>query len=102
MRIVQSDSGGSTNERPERRLAVQPVAAERRVAAVAPAPTLPPRPTPRPSVRGKFLFIDGEKLYVRGVTYGAFKPDAEGGEFHDLRQIDRDFTQMVAYGINTV
>src|SRR2546425_13326468 len=103
-RIVHSHSGGSTNERPERRLAVQPVAADRRLAAVAPArtPVPSPGPTARPCVRGKFLFVGHEKLYVRGVTYGAFTPDAAGNEYHDLATVERDFAQMAANGINAV
>ncbi|PYM41833.1 MAG: hypothetical protein DME12_09980, partial [Candidatus Rokuibacteriota bacterium] len=30
----------------------------------------------RARVRGKFVFADDAKFYVRGVTYGAFRPDA--------------------------
>jgi hypothetical protein len=56
----------------------------------------------RPSVHGKFLFVGDEKLYVKGVTYGAFEPDSGGHEYHDLEVIDRDFTLMVESGINTV
>src|SRR6266540_7516909 len=56
----------------------------------------------RPHVRGKFLFVGDEKLYVRGVTYGAFEPDADGREYRDLGKIDRDFAQMAANGINAV
>src|SRR5213595_2238521 len=61
-----------------------------------------PAPAPRPRVGGKFLFVGTEKLYVRGVTYGAFTPDARGNEYHDLAVIERDFAQMAANGINTV
>src|SRR5205085_10490639 len=50
----------------------------------------------RPRVRGKFLFVGDEKLYVRGVTYGAFRPDAAGNEYSDLAVIERDFAQMAA------
>jgi GT2 family glycosyltransferase len=39
---------------------------------------------------------------VRGVTYGAFQPDAQGREYHDLAIVERDFAQMAAHGINTV
>jgi GT2 family glycosyltransferase len=53
-------------------------------------------------VRGKFLFVGEEKLYVRGVTYGAFQPDSAGQEYHDLEVIDRDFALMVESGINAV
>jgi len=56
----------------------------------------------RPHVRGKFLFAGDEKFYVRGMTYGAFQPDARGHEYHDLNVIERDFAQMAANGINTV
>lgn len=56
----------------------------------------------RPCVRGKFFFVGDEKFYVRGVTYGAFEPDAKGHEYHDLRQIEADFAQMAANGVNTV
>lgn len=56
----------------------------------------------RPAVRGKFLVAGDEKLYVRGVTYGAFRPDANGHEYHDLDRIDRDFRLMAANGFNAV
>src|SRR2546430_1616806 len=56
----------------------------------------------RPHVRGKFLFAGDEKFYVRGVTYGAFQPDASGHEYHDPNVIERDFVKMAANGINTV
>ena len=57
---------------------------------------------PRPLVRGKFIFVGDEKFYVRGVTYGAFHPDASGHEYHDPDVIERDFAQMAANGINAV
>ena len=56
----------------------------------------------RPHVRGKFLFVGDEKFYIRGVSYGAFQPDASGREYHDRNVIERDFAQMAANGINTV
>ncbi len=50
----------------------------------------------RPRVRGKFLFVGGEKLYIRGVTYGTFRPDADGNEYHpDV--VERDFAEMAAH-----
>ncbi|MDQ3681400.1 MAG: glycosyltransferase [Actinomycetota bacterium] len=59
-------------------------------------------PPPRPAVRGKFIFAGDEKLYVRGATYGAFRPDEHGVEFHDAATIDRDFAQMALNGFNAV
>jgi GT2 family glycosyltransferase len=57
---------------------------------------------PRPRVAGKFIFIGDEKFYVRGVTYGPFKPDADGSEYHDPQTVERDFALMAASNINTV
>ncbi|HKU38881.1 MAG TPA: glycosyltransferase [Polyangiales bacterium] len=56
----------------------------------------------RPSIRGKFLFVGEEKFFVRGVTYGAFRPDEDKREYHDLARVERDFARMAACGINTV
>src|ERR1051326_5355144 len=56
----------------------------------------------RPQVQGKFLFVGSEKLYVKGVTYGAFRPNDQGVEFHDEQKIRRDFAMMAKYGFNVV
>jgi O-antigen biosynthesis protein len=56
----------------------------------------------RPVVSGKFLFVGDEKLWVRGATYGAFRPDNDKQEYQDLNQIDRDFRQMAESGFNAV
>ena len=56
----------------------------------------------RLSAQGKFLFLGAEKLYVRGVTYGTFRPDDEGNEFPGAERVEADFAQMVANGINAV
>jgi hypothetical protein len=50
----------------------------------------------RPQVAGKFLVVDGAKLYVRGVTYGTFRPDAAGDHLLDPEVAERDFDQMAA------
>jgi GT2 family glycosyltransferase len=52
--------------------------------------------------RGKFLYLDGEKYFIRGVTYGPFKPDSEGCEYKTPEIVDRDFAAMAEAGINTV
>jgi len=57
---------------------------------------------PRPRAAGKFLFVDDRKLWIRGVTYGAFRPDAEGREYQDGATIERDFALMAANGLNAV
>jgi GT2 family glycosyltransferase len=56
----------------------------------------------RTLVDGKFLSGEGEPFFVRGVTYGAFRPDETGREYADDRLIERDFAQMAALGLNTV
>lgn len=56
----------------------------------------------RPVVRGKFLHVGDEKLFVRGVTYGTFRPDENGNEFHQPEIVERDFAMMAANGINAV
>jgi O-antigen biosynthesis protein len=56
----------------------------------------------RPCVQGKFIFCGSEKLYIRGVTYGPFRPDAVGGEYHSPDIVERDFAQMAANGLNAV
>jgi cellulose synthase/poly-beta-1,6-N-acetylglucosamine synthase-like glycosyltransferase len=56
----------------------------------------------RPQARGKFIFVAKDKLYVRGVTYGAFRPNEDGDEFHNLKRIEHDFALMAANGITSV
>jgi O-antigen biosynthesis protein len=56
----------------------------------------------RPRAKGKFLFVGDEKLYVRGVTYGPFRPNPNGSEYHDPASVERDFAQMAETGINAV
>jgi O-antigen biosynthesis protein len=56
----------------------------------------------RPYVKGKFIFIAGEKFFIRGVTYGTFKPDEYGNEFYDEKVVINDFREMTAIGINSI
>src|SRR6266851_1011993 len=59
-------------------------------------------PFSRPRACGKFIFVGQEKLYIRGVTYGPFRPDENGYEYLDPKLVEQDFTQMVANGLNAV
>jgi GT2 family glycosyltransferase len=56
----------------------------------------------RPRVAGKFLEAGGEKLWVRGVTYGTFRPNAEGLLLPERETVARDFAAMAVHGINAV
>jgi len=66
------------------------------------------RPVPVPltaqrvDVRGKFFFAGQHKLYVRGVTYGPFRPDADGNAYPDLERVRSDFADIAASGANAV
>ncbi len=62
----------------------------------------PSRTDLRPRASGKFLFVGDETLYVRGVTYGTFRPDAEGHEFPARDVVSRDFEMMAAIDVNAV
>ena len=35
----------------------------------------------RTSIDAKFLSVGGETFFVRGITYGAFRPDENGREY---------------------
>jgi GT2 family glycosyltransferase len=54
----------------------------------------------RPVVRGKFIFLGEEKLYIRGATYGTFRPGPDGYQFGDPAMVERDFALMAANGLN--
>lgn len=54
------------------------------------------------TVKGKFLYNGDEKFYIKGVTYGTFKPDEEGSQFPSHEVVEKDFTMMVLHGINCV
>jgi len=46
--------------------------------------------------------VGDEKFYVRGVTYGTFRPRADGTEVPEPEVVERDFASMVANGFNAV
>src|SRR5919108_154882 len=100
----RSSAGSARPTQDESQRALAPAVTAHRVSPIStPHPVATPlAPSPRPCVRGKFVFVGDTKLYIRGVTYGAFAPDADGREYHDLAVIERDFALMAAAGINTV
>ena len=65
-------------------------------------PGTPPDPTIRPSVRGRFLHLGDEKLYLRGVTYGTFSPNAADEPFPEPETVRVDFALMSEHGVNTL
>ena len=56
----------------------------------------------RPKIDGKFIKIEENRLYVKGVTYGTFAPSENGFQFPDIKKVDKDFQLMLEAGINTV
>jgi beta-galactosidase/beta-glucuronidase len=56
----------------------------------------------RPEVRGKFFFVDDQKLDLKGLTYGPFAPGPDGSEYHDEAQVAEDFRRMRAIGANLI
>lgn len=56
----------------------------------------------RPVVDGKFLRVNGERFWVRGVTYGSFRPDDDGEPYPPMQQVRDDFARMRDAGINTI
>ena len=56
----------------------------------------------RPRVHGKFLFVGDEKFWIRGVTYGTFKPDHSGVQFPPQDVVERDFRAIADAGLNAI
>src|SRR6266852_5639458 len=50
----------------------------------------------------KFFFEGDKKFFVKGVTYGPFKPDAEGSYLGRPEQVDVDLALMRQAGLNVV
>ena len=54
-----------------------------------------------PSVAGKFFYQDEHKFWLRGVTYGTFRP-SEVSDYPEPAIVAKDFSLMHKAGINTV
>src|SRR5690606_26572944 len=59
-------------------------------------------PAARPRVCGKHVFVGGEKFWIRGVTYGPFRPDADGEPYPPAAVVEQDFQRIRASGLNAV
>ncbi len=56
----------------------------------------------RPRVGGKFIFVGDQKLYVRGVTYGTFRPGDDGSPFPRREIVENDFARIAANDANAI
>ena len=64
-----------------------------------------PAPHPsfrRPIVAGKFLTNSGSKLWIKGVTYGTFRPGRNGESYPDPATVESDLAQIAANGLNAL
>ncbi|MEN8184294.1 MAG: glycosyltransferase [Myxococcota bacterium] len=46
--------------------------------------------------------MGGQTLFVRGVTYGTFRPGPDRAEYPDRVAVEKDFSLMATHGINAV
>ena len=53
-------------------------------------------------IKGKFFYDGTDKFYIRGVTYGTFRPQGDGYLFPDREIIRKDFALMARHGFNCV
>ena len=56
----------------------------------------------KPAVHGRFLTVAGRRFWIKGVTYGTFRANAEGEPFPSRDRVRDDFVQMREAGVNTV
>jgi O-antigen biosynthesis protein len=55
----------------------------------------------RPTINGKFLTVGGERFWLKGTTYGTFRP-RNNCDYPSREVVARDFQQMAKHGLNTV
>ncbi len=56
----------------------------------------------RVEVDGKFFRVGAQRVYVRGVTYGPFRPSDDGEPFPSRERVAADFALVRALGANTI
>lgn len=63
---------------------------------------VPNKVNARPVVKGNFIFVGDSKFYVKGATYGTFRPGENDELFPPRRTVESDFSAMAEHGINSV
>ena len=61
-----------------------------------------PRSTDRVRIDGKFFRLGPQKFWVKGVTYGPFRPNHLADPLPEPAQVEKDFRQLRELGANTV
>lgn len=56
----------------------------------------------RPRVDRKFLAVNGARFWIKAVTYGTFKENAQGEPFPPFEKVCDDFQKMRDAGVNSV
>src|SRR5215210_1566455 len=56
----------------------------------------------RVSIKGKILYANGQKFYIKGVTYGTFKPNDDARQFPTRDAVEKDLSLMATNGFNSV
>jgi O-antigen biosynthesis protein len=56
----------------------------------------------RLSTQGKYIYLDGQKFFARGVSYGPFAPNSRGESYPEPDRVAADFALMQELGANLV
>jgi cellulose synthase/poly-beta-1,6-N-acetylglucosamine synthase-like glycosyltransferase len=56
----------------------------------------------KPRVERKFLAVNGQRFWIKAVTYGTFKENAQGEPFPPFEKVCEDFERMRDAGVNSV
>ncbi|GJL49516.1 MAG: hypothetical protein NPIRA01_07430 [Nitrospirales bacterium] len=65
-------------------------------------PLPPSAEVERPRIHGKFLYRGHTKLWIRGITYGTFRPNMEGDLFPNPIAVEQDFIRIASHGFNAI
>ncbi|MFN7141394.1 MAG: hypothetical protein ACK4UN_18865, partial [Limisphaerales bacterium] len=63
---------------------------------------LPKLGSARPRTSGRFLVVNGQRFWVKGVTYGTFRPNEKGEPYPSPQKVKEDFERMREIGVNTI
>jgi len=58
--------------------------------------------SPKLEAHGKFFFSGGDKVLLKGVTYGPFGPNGSGAPFPERARVERDLSLIGELGANTL
>jgi GT2 family glycosyltransferase len=62
----------------------------------------PDFPDGTPAVAGKFLEVNGQRILIKGVSYGTFAPNSDGLLFPEVTRVAHDFEAIAELDANTV